>query len=189
MKDIWQRIESQFRRQAPDELWRLTRPASQEEIEAFENLVGRPLPEDFRASYAIHNGVRGRVVPYGPDLDWLDFLLDLETITSDLETMRDLLEGGDFDGAESTPIGPVKPDWWNLGWIPFVGEGTGNYYCIDLDPAEGGNIGQVFDFDHERGPTKVLLPSFRAYLERYVSELESGVIRFDAENEEWIRES
>jgi cell wall assembly regulator SMI1 len=181
MQDVWQRIEAQFRLQAPSRLSQLAKGASQEQIDHLERLVGRPLPGDIRQSYAIHDGAYGL-----PFAGVFDYLLSLEDIASHLATWRETLDLDDPYRAEPNPVGPVKHVWWSMGWVPIVGEGTGDHLCIDLDPAEGGTVGQVFDFAHEYGPTEVLFPSFRAYLERYAASLESGAIRYDPEDMHWV---
>ncbi len=181
MRDVWRRVESQFRIQAPDRLSQLSPGASPEQIDAFERLIGRPLPEDFRQSYALHDGEFG--VPFG---GYPDYLLSLEQIAGLLSWMRaELIPPSEYR-SEPVPVAPVRPAWWSEAWIPIVGEGTGDYLCIDLDPAEGGAVGQVFDWGHEYGPTRVLFPSLRGYLESYAADLERGAIRFDEEEMHWV---
>jgi cell wall assembly regulator SMI1 len=181
MKDVWRRVESQFRLQAPNRLSQLEPGAAPAQIDEFERLVGRPLPEDFRESYAIHDGAYG--VPFG---EFPDYLLTLEQIAGLLPWMREELIPPSQYRSEPVPVGPVRPVWWSEGWVPFVGEGTGDYLCLDLDPAEGGAVGQVFDWGHETGPTRVLFPSFRDYLERYAAGLERGAIRYDENEMGWV---
>jgi cell wall assembly regulator SMI1 len=181
MQDLWQRIESQFRLQAPNRLSQLDPGATPEQIDDFERLVGRPLPDDFRRSYAIHDGGYG--VPFG---GYPDYLLSLAQIAGLLPLMREQLSLPSEYRSEPEPIGPVRPVWWSEGWVPIVGEATGDYLCIDLDPAQGGAVGQVFDWGHEYGPTRVLFSSFQEYLERYAADLERGAIRYDDEEMGWV---
>ena len=181
MRDVWERVESQFRLQAPKRLSQLAPGATPEQIAEFERLVGRSLPEDFRQSYAIHDGAYG--VPFG---ECPDYLLSHDQIAGLLPWMREDLIPPSAYRHEPVPEGPVRPTWWSEGWVPIVGEGTGDYLCIDLDPAEGGTVGQVFDWGHEYGPTHVLFPSFRAYLEQYASDLERGAIRYDEGESGWV---
>ena len=205
MEDAWSRIEEQFRLipKAVDEdvdedfveeevsgLDFLAPGASEEEIADFEAFVGRPLPDDFRRSLARHNGTHSLAAPYGPKAEDFDVLLNIESMKNYLGSLRSLLNGGDFEGLVPDPEGPVGPVWWSMGWIPFVSESTGNHMCIDLDPPADGTFGQVFDYDHERGPTRVLFPDFGSYLEYWAKGLESGAIRFTGqlgEYEEWSR--
>ena len=205
MEDVWARIEEQFRLipkvvdEGIDEdfveeevsgLDLLAPGASEEEIAGFEEYVGRRLPEDFRRSLARHNGTKGGSAPYGQTAEGFDVLLDIESMRRYLGMLRELLLGGDFEGLAPDPDGPIEPIWWSMGWVPIVGEGTGNHLCIDLEPSAGGTYGQVFDYDHERGPTRVLFPDFRSYLEYWANDLESGAIRFAGDlgdSDEWTR--
>lgn len=171
MRDVWERIERNI---GPQKRSKLAPGASPDEVAQLESRLGVALPEDVRASYAIHNGAGYEWILPGVEL------LSLEGIYGEWNTWRELLQGGGLDGFESKPQGPIKRDWWNLRWIPFSHDGGGNHCCIDLDPAANGVIGQVIDFDHDFGPRRVLAPSLRAYLEWFASELESGRIRFDS---------
>jgi cell wall assembly regulator SMI1 len=165
LRDIWDRIEAQFRNHAPGQLWCLKPGATEEQIVALESEIGRKLPEDIRKSFAIHNGVDGFTVPTGPPPNGFDALLDLHLVGGSVAMGRELSGDGYGD--------------WGMGWVPIIGEGTGDYLCIDLDPPEGGSVGQVFEFAHEYGAGQILFPDFRGYLEQYAADLESGAIRFD----------
>jgi cell wall assembly regulator SMI1 len=187
MQDVWNRIEAEIRRQAPGELAFLSRKATKAQIDKLESLVGRPLPDDIRQSYAIHNGVRGYLVPSHPGRNSFDLLLDLKTIAHELKTWRGMLEGGEFAGNKPNPTGPIRRVWWSMGWVPIIGEGTGDHLCIDLDPPEGGSYGQVFDFGHEYGPTRVFYPDFGSLMEHYADDLKSGAVRYNPESKEWSR--
>ncbi|MFT3764568.1 MAG: SMI1/KNR4 family protein [Minicystis sp.] len=77
---------------------------------------------------------------------------------------------------------------WNRGWVPIASTGSGNSFSLDLDPVEGGRVGQMFFFDHEVGPGPVISQSFTEWLTRYVEDLEQGrvgvgpsgyLVRFD----------
>ena len=197
MQDIWSRIEAQFRRHIPkpededdeEDFAPLTPGASEDEIIALESQIGRRLPEDFRQSLAIHDGISSEyAVPSGTGLLSRYVLSDIEQIGRDLAMWRELLLSGEFEerGEPRAPTGPVERTWWSMGWVPITENGSGNHLCIDLDPPAGGSFGQVFDFGHEEGPTRVFFPDFRGYLEYYAAALESGAIRFDEDSEEWI---
>ncbi|WP_156441033.1 SMI1/KNR4 family protein [Burkholderia sp. ABCPW 14] len=43
----------------------------------------------------------------------------------------------------------IKDDWYNLKWIPFTHDGSGIRLCLNLDPAEGGTLGQVVRIWHD----------------------------------------
>lgn len=78
----------------------------------------------------------------------------------------------------------VPPDWvrkqYSLaGWIPLIADRAGNYIGVDLNPAQGGHVGQVIVFGRDFD-TKVVLwrgdgPSGWAnWLAAFADELDSG---------------
>jgi cell wall assembly regulator SMI1 len=167
MEELWQRIEAWLRLQAPPLYAALASGASPEALRRAEARLQVRLPDAVRASYALHDGSGfGSLFPFP--------LLSLQRVVQEWNNWRDLLQRGTFADAESTPQGPIQTDWWNLRWIPFTHDGGGNHQCLDLDPAPGGQTGQVINFDHEVGATEVLAPSFRAFLAEFADELEAG---------------
>jgi cell wall assembly regulator SMI1 len=91
---------------------------------------------------------------------------------------KELLDQGAFgDNVTDDPTGlrgAIKPDWWNVRWIPFTHDGGGNHQCIDLDPGPSGHLGQVMNFDHEVSATGVLADNFRSFLAAFADDLEAG---------------
>jgi cell wall assembly regulator SMI1 len=63
-----------------------------------------------------------------------------------------------------SPDGPIGDDWWNSRWVPLTENECGDMICLDFAPAPGGIVGQVIDWWHEQGPTRVLAPSFEEWL-------------------------
>jgi cell wall assembly regulator SMI1 len=76
------------------------------------------------------------------------------------------LDGGEFEDFEDVePVGPVKGEfWWNPLWIPIATNGGGDDICIDLDPAEGGKVGQIITFWHDWELREVILDSLEEWL-------------------------
>jgi cell wall assembly regulator SMI1 len=167
MGELWKRIETWLRHHAPPLSAALAPGASPDGIRRAEAALHVQLPDDVRSSYAIHNGSGFcGLFPFP--------LLSLPRVVQEWTNWRGLLLQGVFGDAESTPQGPIKTDWWNMRWIPFTHDGGGNHQCLDLDPAPGGDMGQVINFDHEVGATEVLATSFRAYLAAFADDLEAG---------------
>jgi cell wall assembly regulator SMI1 len=81
----------------------------------------------------------------------------------------------------------VKEDIWNSRWIPFASDESGNFLCVDYDPAKGGDIGQVILWASDPPYVEVIAPSFRAWLEQFANDLEAGKYKWDAEDESWSR--
>jgi cell wall assembly regulator SMI1 len=80
--------------------------------------------------------------------------------------------------------GPVRAHTWNRRWIAFASNGGGDDLALDLDPPEGGVVGQVITQSRDREKVRVLAPSFRAYLEGFAVDLEHG--RYEATIEEEV---
>jgi cell wall assembly regulator SMI1 len=87
---------------------------------------------------------------------------------------NDLLQGGDFRDAKGNPEAGIKDDWWNARWIPLTYDGSGNHDCLDLDPAPGGNVGQIIGMWHDDAHRALLAPSFTEWLKAFADDLEAG---------------
>ena len=68
--------------------------------------------------------------------------------------------------------GPIQPVWWSRYWVPFAADHAGNHACLDLAPTAGGVRGQIIDWDHECGPSRVLFPHFAHLLAAFAEQLE-----------------
>lgn len=175
---LWQRIESWLSRHAPH-AWQMLRfGASEEEIQQAEVAMDITLPEDFKASCRIHNG------GYVLDLVTEMTMLSLEEIVAEWQMFKELEEVGTWsdsgipyyfleDGL-GWEAGPIQPLWWHQSWIPIGHDRAGNNCCLDLVPTPGGSVGQVIDWDHEAGPSRVLASSFLEVLSAFASDLEAG---------------
>ncbi|MDQ6660084.1 MAG: SMI1/KNR4 family protein [Chloroflexota bacterium] len=173
---LWQRIERWLAAHAPHLLSRLNSGASEVALAQAEATLGITLPEDFKASYRLHNGGASLFVGMG------ESFFSLERMLGEWSVYQDLKEQ-ESDWAETEPgfltdLGrehpPIQPVWWHPNLIPFAADGAGNNWCVDLDPTLGGHVGQVIDWDHEDGPSRVLFPSFQALLCQLADDLEAG---------------
>lgn len=169
MQEIWVRIETWLRTNAPQILETLRSPASDAQIKAVENRLSIQFPEDVKNSYCIHNGQSS--YEYGL-IEGREFL-SLERIQDEWQVWKGLLDDGDFDGIESDPDAGIRRDWWSPQWIPLTYNGAGYHDCLDLNPAEGG-IGQIISMYHDSGDREIVAPSFREWLDKYAEGLESG---------------
>jgi cell wall assembly regulator SMI1 len=174
---LWQRIESWLSRHAPHAWHMLREGASEGEIQQAEVVMRITLPEDCRASCRIHNG------GYALDLVTEMQILPLEEIVSLWQVLKDCLDQGSWD--DLTPDHflqdrsrwqtlPLQLVWWHPQWIPCGSDRAGNCCCLDLAPAPEGSVGQVIDWDHEVGPSRVLASSFMELLTTFANDLEAG---------------
>jgi cell wall assembly regulator SMI1 len=73
--------------------------------------------------------------------------------------------------------GPIKRNYWNCRWIPFAENQCGDNIYIDLDPADGGNIGQVVDWWHETALSKLISPGFAPWLAETADAIAKGKMK------------
>ncbi len=172
MEELWKRMDSWLADNAPEVLAALNPGATDEEIRAAEEAMGVTLPEDFRASYRIHNGQRHDAG--GTGIFEAETFLSLERIVENWRGWKQVRDAGRFDGIQSEPEAGIRADWWNPKWIPFTHDGCGNHDCLDLDPAPDGEIGQVISMWHDDVERSILASSFREYVEQFVDDLEAG---------------
>ena len=179
IKQVWQRIEAAGQLHAsPTSPPQFAPGATEDEIHQLENLLEIALPQDFQASYRLHNG--GFTMELVTEMD----MLRLDQIAEWWRILRDLLT--DEGWANQEPyyfseevvkrggwnVGPVQPVWWHRKWVPIAYEYAGNLTCLDLAPAPGGTVGQIIDWDHECGPSRVLFPGFQQLLEVFADQLQ-----------------
>jgi cell wall assembly regulator SMI1 len=169
----------------------LNPPASAEQIAKLEKKTGIKLPDDLRVLYLIANGQQDPFkVTYRtgqPNIIELPFPLAADAFVGNLFGSYDFLstieaekewenwrviysgssqaERDDFDAhVEVRPGDPVRKHYANLRWLPFARDGGGNSYAVDMDPAEGGRMGQVIVIGPDEDLRRVLAPSLKEFL-------------------------
>jgi predicted DNA-binding WGR domain protein/cell wall assembly regulator SMI1 len=148
------------------------RPAASEE--ALTTLRELSVPAAFLALYARHDGCSAEL--YG-SYRWIS----VDEIVSQRKMMNGIL-------AE-------RADWrdsrrWMAGWVPFLSDGDGQFYCYDpIGGTDGGPAGQIVGFDHESGPARSFA-SFDVVLELLGSLAKKGFLGETGreENEEAFEE-
>jgi cell wall assembly regulator SMI1 len=164
MKQQWERLEVWLKAHNPALLADLNPPASDTNIRTLEQKLGVKLPADFVECLKVHDGQRGAA-------DWLfsgaEFLSS-QRILDEWAIWKELLDGGDFEGAEVEPGAGIKPVWWCPKWIPFTYNGAGDHLCLDLDPISGGRPGQVITLWHDDGARKKKADSFAQWFAEFV---------------------
>jgi len=172
---LWKRIDTWWQTFAPSA--QFSPGATPEELAEAEVRLGLTLPQDFKASYRIHNGDTGgsRLMGY-PDFYSLSYVHSFAEIFQD--HLQDAQWAKRKPGFVSDPVReslPIQPIWCHPQWVTFAGDGSGYQWCIDLAPAPGGQKGQIIAWDHEDGPAQLLFSSFEALLSAYADQLEAGL--------------
>ena len=170
----WAVIHDWLQRECPALLPTLNPPATAAALAALERALKVALPEDFKASYRIHNGsARGSGpiigVPMLATADIVQVWKDLKSVAKDWAEMLPI--------QASFKRGAIKEDAFNPKWIPFLGPDEDNYVGLDLDPGPAGSKGQVINFGADEfkydSNRFVFAPSFGVFL-NHVADLMSG---------------
>lgn len=186
MADIdasWRRISDWFRTNQPEVLDALRGGASPADIENAEKAMGVQFPSELRAWYALADGSDTDYPSVFDDGHWF---LPLSEAVSHHGISSQFADGQPVDDftfwraqIEDHVIsvkGPVKPHLFSLRWIPITSSNGDVHRYVDLDPAPGGNVGQVIEHYPEACSHEVLAPSLGEYLERHAERLESGAL-------------
>ena len=175
----WKRIERWLESHAPKLRCQLLEPVSDEIMDELETTMSITLPLDVIDLYRVHNGqYMGKL-----DGDWQ--ILPMEAMIVQWGVQKRMREQGAFHHATATSIGPVRPVWWSDKWIPFGYNGTGDLRCIDLDPMDGAQVGQIVAYWHNRPEREWLAGSLSEWFERFADDLEAG--RYVVESELILR--
>ena len=184
MKQTWETIETWLGANVPGVLEKLLAPATLQDIQRAEEILGVSLPEEVRESYFIHNG---QALDEGTAAFGLiagHELLRLSYITAAWRGYKAQYDEGSFD-VMPEPVPGLKDDFWNPKWIPITTMGTSEHHCIDLDPGPGGTVGQIILWSRD-GHREVVARSFKEWLEQFAQDLVEGhytVARLSVTNE------
>ena len=170
MTALWRRVEAALDTYDPDLKGDLEPGASDAAIAAAEAALGVRLPDEYRASVRIHDGIGTYLMD-----SWQ--LSPLETVLRRWEMFQSFVADGTLTLGEVARVrakGPVRKERWNSRWIPIAENGGGDDHLLDLDPAPGGAVGQVLYRTRESTAVAVIAPSFGAYLTLFADDLEAG---------------
>jgi uncharacterized protein (TIGR02996 family) len=159
----WAVLHDWLARHHPSMLSLLHGPADKAAFRRLERQIGQTLPEDFKASYRIHDGSE----PVSGVLIGLPLISLAEAgrvwqgwaeIADDEDTVEDLSED-----CRSHPPGAVKPLYADRGWLPFAGDAQ-NHVALDFDPGPRGKAGQVINCGRDDEVRHVIAGTFAEFL-------------------------
>lgn len=187
--ESWKRIELWLASKVPSLATSLAKPATDEVIDRVENQMEIDFPPDLRESYLVHDGAEygeGELnifpAPLDSDEEMAFCLLPVTEILSEWEVWRDLIDDGEFDDLEVTADLEVQDVWWSKGWIPVAGNGGGDFICVDLRPAEEGQVGQVICAWHDDDVRTLVADSWSDYLAMLAEQMESGHLSYSEDD-------
>jgi cell wall assembly regulator SMI1 len=181
--EAWDVIHGWLDKNAPSLRPKLGKPATQSAIAALEKAIGLQLPDDFKASYLVHDGAD----PYSGPIIGVP-LLSLARIQKEWKGLKpkkgDALQT--LEKEVSYAKGTIKEDGANAKWIPFAGPDEDNYIGLDLDPGPKGTPGQVINFGADQfmyGSNRfVLASSFGEFMRFLAGQFATGKVEVCPDN-------
>ena len=177
MKTAWTKIENWLTEHFPSMLETLNEGATQQDFDKLQTILGKILPTDVIEFYSIHNGQTfTHLCLFNGDrlLSIEEIIKEWETWSSVLPTINaNLIEIFGIPVGSSPEVG-IKDDWWNPCWIPITSDGTGDNYCMDLDPTKEGSSGQIIRMTHDMPERELIANSLRKWIDNYVNDLING---------------
>jgi cell wall assembly regulator SMI1 len=131
--------------------------ASAADLDALQETLGRPVPDELRTWLGWHNGQDSSVFG-GLEEDWHPM---------SAAEIADAKKELDAEGHAG----------WQRDWIPFLDDDNGNFLC--LDPTQAGT--PVRECWRGKAEGAVVAPSLAAWVEHFVRGLEQGQYREDPE--------
>lgn len=176
--NAWEKFETALKERVPHYLDALGEGATSENLDRLQELVEFTIPEEVRQFFLRHNVEYGVQDPAKRNTKLRSLLPPLFSDTRLLPVAEsggnNILAQWRFNKDCSTRAkdakadhyeGPVKQVVRHSKWIPFATDINGNGLYFDLDPAEGGQVGQVIECDYDQSRIAVLFPSPAALLE------------------------
>jgi internalin A len=189
---LWDRIDCVLEQHALPVFRRFQSPATLFQIQSAEEVMDVTLPDDVRAAFLRHNGCMSlwqgsRIAPgahnrifLGP-YNWCD----LDSMVKQWQRMNShLLQSRRLNPEIHSAPEPwwdelqVRPEEWNVRWIPIGLQATEAALYIDMDPALQGIVGQLIDSDGSPD-SEVYAPGFNEYFAALIDGLEAGLITYD----------
>jgi cell wall assembly regulator SMI1 len=172
---FWAYVESRLDQRIPGRSSLLPAGADEETLKHAETILKITLPSTVSAFYQRHNG-SGQIC-VSP---WIDgggplYFVSLDNMIATWQGMCQI--SADFEQNEEDfgiQEGPIKRHYWSQLWIPITENQCGDNVFLDLDPDEGGNVGQIVDWWHEKGQSKLIAPSFSDWLKIIADALAKG---------------
>jgi cell wall assembly regulator SMI1 len=184
VNESWDIIHAWLAQHHPSMLSLLRGPADRAALAGLEARTGRPLPEDFKRSYLIHDGSDDDSGP----LAGLT-LMSLSAIGSNWE-MWASIAGEDYTDVDaecrSHPADAVKLQYANSGWLPFAGDGQ-NFVAIDFDPGPAGIPGQVINTGRDDMMRHVIAQSFGGFLAFVAKQFVEGRVVRSGADDRWLQ--
>ncbi|TFK72147.1 hypothetical protein BDN72DRAFT_836533 [Pluteus cervinus] len=183
----WNRLRAWLNREYPELGDTLNYGILPQDLAQIELQFGFALPAVVRDSYLAVDGQEAEsAAGCSEGLFFGLTLLPLEDVYEEWRFWREVDEDPSTganpnlrEAMQSIPPGWIRSEYSQRGWIPLIADKVGNYVGVDLNPGEGGSVGQVIVFGRDFD-TKIVLwngdggAGWAKWLASFVDELENG---------------
>lgn len=176
IQKIWAEIELKLNEIAKPVYDDLNKSASQEDFKLLQSIIKKDLPTDFIQLYRIHNG---QMLETGGGLINGEQLLPIDIIIEELNIWHELLKANTFAEMEAKADEQIVNVWWSEYWIPITSDGSGNHYCIDLNPNFKGTFGQIIRVWHDAPERKIVAKSITEWFEKFLEDINAGMYQYN----------
>ena len=163
-----------YRKNNPTDLKALNPPATTKDLDILTKTLPHPnrFPNSYIEFLKLHNGANdhGR-----KGWDIIFYITSWQPMScQDIVNLHETLiaeevEFPDHDQPKGVGGKGVRSTWYDRLWIPIMEDSSGNYLCLDFNPAAGGKKGQVITYDHAHEKREVFADSFEEALDLLVA--------------------
>lgn len=187
LEQTWTRLKSWLFNEYPELGDTLNYGILPQDLANIEMQFGFALPQAVRESYLIVDGQEPESsTGCSEGLFFGLVLLPLEEVLEEWRFWREVDDDPNSGGhsqlrqvMQSIPPNWIRKEYSQRGWIPLITDKAGNYVGVDLNPGDGGSVGQVIVFGRDFD-TKVVLwrgdgqGGWAKWLASFVEDLENG---------------
>jgi cell wall assembly regulator SMI1 len=182
MNELWQQYTEWLSKNIPEQYKLLNGPATSDDFTAFEKTVGYSFPASLRDLYEINNGTHDGDGIGGSLWNGYEFL-SIRQITDNWIANKEVIDDIYPSTGSSYPEDAIKTAYYNINWVPFLHDGSGNYIGIDLDPGVAGKSGQVINFGSDEIHQHVIANSLEDFVAIILRQIQSGNVKI--EDSDW----
>lgn len=150
-------------------------PVNPAAIKDFGAKSGLSLPDDLHQILLIADGETRKSA--GAIGNWR--VMPIAEIQAAWGWLTQVAAKGAFIELKPQPSPYLQVAWWHPGWVLFVSNDAGDYFCIDTQPPEPSRCGQVLLFFQDRPERPLVAASLGAWLDRVNRDLSAGIYSYD----------
>lgn len=147
-------------------------PARIEQLNQLEEILKKPLPDDFKALYLWHDGMHTDDAKNAGNLFYGLSFFDIDFVRDNYIEVRDSQED-ELYAIDSDPEINGQ-NHRNPLWLKFGHDWSRCSIAIDLNPVDPKDYGQVVFIDYDFQAVLVVAPSITALVETFVSDLQQN---------------